>query len=332
MTDRRGLEQAGGDHGVLVGVAWGRPRVIDLDGNGDRLLYHWADGDKLTVTEPRMLTSFMRLGNATPEQILDFAGIWGVLEICEHGMPWRHNKGSSWTDTPAPWDDLAAFLASKDRTGCWPRAWPQLGVASPQYREWLRRLDPGNDWHWIDRFWEPLETWRQYARRAAAIVECAQLVASGKAVNPDLLMRAVESPDPTLDLLPLRVADAAGHLAESVNDWFRISGSWDVRLEWHPQGRPRVVISAEGLCAALGVQLMKVVLGSRDLSLGFLQKLAVCSACGRLYGRDGRRRPAAGRRNYCIECLAERADWRDAKRDQRAGRSKPRRRSNAPRD
>jgi hypothetical protein len=39
---------------------------------------------------PSLLEGFVRLADAPPEQIHDFASKWGVLAVCRHGLPSSH--------------------------------------------------------------------------------------------------------------------------------------------------------------------------------------------------------------------------------------------------
>lgn len=85
-------------------------------------------------------------------------------------------------------------------------------------------------------------------------------------------------------------------------------------LDWPADDAPRLAIEAD-VFGTLVIQLIAAVTGTNGL--------AICDGCGLPYvGR--KRRPQAGRRNYCDPCKGDGKHWRDAKRDQRQGTSKPR--------
>jgi hypothetical protein len=77
------------------------PRDIRLD--GEFLSWPWvqpwgsSDDKRLKrrvayrEAKPDMLARFLRLHSATDETILGYARRWGVLGICDHGLPCSHN-------------------------------------------------------------------------------------------------------------------------------------------------------------------------------------------------------------------------------------------------
>jgi DNA-directed RNA polymerase subunit RPC12/RpoP len=63
---------------------------------GDRLVWFPIVGESAgkDVDAPAdLLLRFVRLADASPQHICDFAARWGVLGICKHGVPSSHNPG-----------------------------------------------------------------------------------------------------------------------------------------------------------------------------------------------------------------------------------------------
>src|SRR5207245_1958373 len=84
---------------------------------------------------------FLKLSDAQPEAILDFARCWGVLAICEHGKPRSH------------------------------------GLAHPRRGGYARCEMLGER---VGRPWEPLEAWWRYARQARGILNVAFELREGR--------------------------------------------------------------------------------------------------------------------------------------------------------
>jgi hypothetical protein len=119
---------------------WACPDVIEVE--GDRL--YWRnnlEGDGWgyypITSGPGLLEGFIRLADASPEAVHTFARRWGVLGICHHGLPATHN--------PRPPE-----LPSRSGTATWCYPLRQSG--------------------W---YWEPLDIWHDFARRARAVLNLA---------------------------------------------------------------------------------------------------------------------------------------------------------------
>lgn len=75
-------------------MGWSVPGAIEVK-DGD--LIYWSpfppDGKsgRFIHSGPGLLDQFLKLADATPEKIRDYARRWGVLQICQHGLPASHN-------------------------------------------------------------------------------------------------------------------------------------------------------------------------------------------------------------------------------------------------
>ena len=257
-------------HRPLPQGAWLLPQKIGLTGGG---LAWQMSSPRYRSSGPSLLREFSRLAGATDEEILRFAGRWGVLELCEHYLPATHSWGEA---GPPP---------SKE-TLCRPRTF-----------EW-----EGTSW-----CWEPLDGWRIWAETARAILNtAAALRLNAKPDEEDAEWLHRGHPDFFESVLPqlremgfIDSSIKAGvwmHLASTVNSWLTLART-----------RPRIFmeknywkieLTSTGLLGAIGIQLLFAVAAGE----GF----AVCSACGKPYRRT--RRPQSGRRNFCPRCGRKAAD------------------------
>jgi len=93
-----------------------------------------------------LLTEFLKLSDASDAAIENYAQTWGVLDICEHGVPATHNARRTAVDPPG--------------SACGPRR-------------------DG------ESFWEKIADWRQFSREARAILNIAADLHLGKRATGD---------------------------------------------------------------------------------------------------------------------------------------------------
>lgn len=282
------------------------PTEIDLD--GDRLVWTWSQDAYRTVRpDDRMLTQFVKLDDASDEQILRYARRWGVLEICRHNVPRTHKPlGPSLTDAPDPVE------------WCESLGWPK------------------------DARWEPLEAWRHFAGQARALLNIVAQLRAGKparyedwnavaqgartyhgrvaGIEAELrevtIGREYAWDGSNLPPRKRRIREERIKRDKPLNgEWARVTGLVN---DWMDLGniRPRLYTEdgrvavrlggGETLFGALAVQLA--------LAISRTDGLAICSACGAPYLPV--RRPSLNRRHYCPDCSKWGA-WRDAARDYR---------------
>jgi hypothetical protein len=262
---------------------WRVPARVDLYGDG--LLWHYIDGPrigKIIHARRGLVDAFVKLADANPEGIRDFARRWGVLMICEHGKPAGHSF---------PRELLTDALNGPEKSGwCTPRGWP-------------------------DECWEPLGAWYMLAREARAMLNvAAALHTQQPAKRGDWHMLVYrtwcgpEGGDPTLDMLnqPRYAAGARAWVEDSVNRWV----AWAAvqpRLIWSGRSSPTIDFEGCGLFGALAAQILAAVNTG-----GWM----FCSGCGKSYD-PGPRRPNPKRRSYCPACREHGVPHRDAMRDLR---------------
>lgn len=285
--------------------------------NGDRLEWWYDNWDpfKGEATPPdrstspkRMLDNFVSI--RTDKDVLRFAQRFGVMFICQHGLPATHSSPHS---TAYPWDDLPQ--PGEKRGWCMA-----LGSDNAKWSE-------GKGWN-EEALWAPLDSWFHYVGLARAILNLGIALHSGqpgavddwKAVLTGGLARQIGQEEVLAEVLAGKRSGRAGvipgfryyvpptapgrlYLSSAVSAWLYL-GNVRPSLVWPPPdfhtrtegGEP--VLELHGgnpLCVfgPLGVQLMVAV------SKG--HAVAICSGCGNPYLREGRK-PQAGRKNFCPEC------------------------------
>lgn len=117
---------------------WFAPDKIEIKGND--LIYRVEDNKGLIRPDQKtmrqeVLAGFLRLAEATDEEILEYASKWGVLGLCEHGLPMAHSLKPIQNHHIAESEDFGCKRTKK-------RGW----------------------------FYEPLDKWRYYSRQVSAIV------------------------------------------------------------------------------------------------------------------------------------------------------------------
>ena len=265
------------DRQVAMGE-WSVPPTVELE--GDSLVWSPLRGNVIVVqfcrSSPGLLGEFIALVNAGDVAIRDFARKWGVLEVCEHGLP---------GEEPVLW--------MSDHRRCRPsRCAPVLRT-------------PGE----ANVYREPLAAWRLLSRQAGSMLNLAASLYSGQLGTPEDMTQVLDALGERFRGLPSDTALAGFRLSEAINAWLVLGGVRPV-VAWggYECRSGTVMLGGGGLFGALAVQLLMQVSRSDGL--------AICSACGTAYtplSRAGRpRRPAAGRRRYCQSCRHAGASKRDA--------------------
>jgi hypothetical protein len=248
---------------ILGGVRLLRLPQVEL--RDDRLVWgYFLDGtEPQEVDAPRdLLLRFVRLADASSEDICGFASRWGVLGICEHGLPSSHNPP------------------------------PPFGVHDgPDYS----CRPPGDD---IGVYWEPIEPWRHLARQARALLNIAARLHEGelgKAADWRVVYERSRGGGPFGKRYRGSLVVERIVLADCVNELLLL-GNVRPALSWGPgkshSSKAEVSLRGWGLFGVLAVQLLMAV--SRTAGL------ATCSYCGESYSPT--RRPRAGCLNYCPGC------------------------------
>lgn len=272
----------------------------------------WREGRRQVRPGVGLIVEFRRLHTASADEILDFARRWGVLGICDHGLPTSHHpdclpttrrEGGNWY-FQEPLSVWRRYSACADAV---------LNVAGEVALERNGRADD----------WRVLFRWREEDERQPGdwpigwgyvpVVRLRERGFRDSEIDDDLI-------DKHARLLGLpwgSLSRAREMLAVHINGWIRMSGTvpwldWDPKLQvWRidliPSGYAFSSGLTLGLLGALSIRLMLVAADSE----GF----ALCTSCHQSYVPN--RRPDPTRRNYCQTC-GNKAAWRDAARDSRA--------------
>jgi hypothetical protein len=252
------------------------PAVIDIDCG--LLVWNW---DKALIRNPPrpkadglgLLMEFMRLADARPETILAFARKWGVLEICQHGLPCTHNRRKvitlfgRWCE-PLPYADLENFM-------------------------------------------EPIIYWYFYAKQMRALLKVASQLEQGKTGAAED-WKILLDPGPGIyprnkaalfePFFGRTVAEDRTAVRVMVERWATLG---DVRPTLPLDGEQRFVSFDNTLFGMLAIQVM--------LAIGRTEGLGFCSGCGEHYAPTRRQTkvsqrnycPACGKRAAWRDAKAE---------------------------
>ena len=265
-----------------------RPARVRLVGSpGERFIaWTWKEAQFLRPKAMAKLWDFLRLAEASDETIVRFATRWGVLELCEeHRWPATHNTGPG----ELGYRELEAILPQ------WRLDHQVFRVPALRAEEQVRgllcspvRIEDG----W---FMEPIEGWRQWARRFEAALRLVMDMGSDKKG------RGGTPSDWELICDPAEYGARGRSLPElewQINHWgntarlrpsispirFREGRGWMYGIE----------LSPAGLFGVLVAQLFAVLTSDNELHR--------CDRCNRPYA--SRRKPYRGR-SICPGCKPE---------------------------
>jgi len=262
------------------------------------------DYARSVVATDEVLSTFLQLGSATPEAILDFARTWGILRLCKHGLPATHShsphgsvyfgEDTAYVFERYPYCQPLGTSALDDNEGYDPisgwRSISRMGKALVDIMAKLNRDELGSD-----------DDWNVVYERSTM-----------KRIGKDIVQQRLDCVSVVNTWL--RVADLRPQL---VYDWNPFNHEWkDMKVADKPRLREGTYIRFEtdrfrgsSLFGHLACQLMTIALG---------HGVAVCSACGKMYG-PRKRKPKYGQNNYCSKCGLK-AARRDASSRYRARR------------
>lgn len=246
-------------------TGWLVAGVAEFDAQGSNLVWTSPPGH-LVVPRPGIAERFA--GLSTGKRILSFAREYGPLGTCSHGFVGQH-RGDGTLGNPG-------------------LCWQPLGP-------------------------EPLTTWRYWIQRADAIRALTGMLVDGLTAIDDKrdvlsLIGTLDAPAPSMEptrdravtawLAPLKkIRERTGWaarreaLAGAIQDWVALAA---VRHEvaWYPS--PGVVVRADGVFAAVGLELLYGVTGDRGSM--------ICDGCAEEFTLWQKHRPQAGRRKFCRKC------------------------------
>lgn len=253
---------------------------------------------------PGLLTCFLNLAEAEDEQILAFAERWGVLGLCDHGMPHTHRPFAPYNVTDVQYREgepengpngavNLPIVVTVLSDWCRPRGWVECGGAGGH---------------------EPPSLWRNYSRLAAVIVKTIA------ALHED----GAQAKRPRAEVEYLRSGALVEYekAAEVPVGWIDLDGAIS---RWLGMGDVRQFLrlrdatvtvqlgthcidgSTCGLFGALAVQLLMSAAGGGGL--------AFCEACKEFSNPESK--PRSGVRWFCHECREKGAPRKFAARDYR---------------
>jgi hypothetical protein len=299
----------------LAGSAVLVPSSVELKEEG----LQWRVSFPLTVSNYRqtgngLLEDFIKLIDASKEQIRAYAERWGVLQICKHGYSRSHNS-ATW---PRSWLHLSRWARYVPESWCQPLRFQcginQCGKKTPANKPLLPLYGEKGclSMDFYEEGWEPIERWRYFSSQARAILKIAANVNQDLVAMPDdweLVYQAYKNElDPRLDRQ--NIDDNRRLISFALNDWLQLG---DVRPQfvWKDE-MPKLEIGGPTLFSHLAVQLTLVA--SRT------QAIVFCSHCGNQYRPS--KRPNRNRRNFCDKCVEKKVPVALASHDYRKRKDK----------
>ncbi|HEX5731512.1 MAG TPA: hypothetical protein VF131_01665 [Blastocatellia bacterium] len=249
---------------------WRVPSLVKVE--QDHLIYSVRDRSvSLNPLKPfQVLEDFLGLEGASDDHIVIFAKRWGVLGICEHGLPASHNSMYIPFDGP-----LAQEILQKGyRDTCLP----------------VRNSG--------DMGYEPLEAWRFWIQQANTIIRLAADLHSNRRGDIKYWQILRYNPHHFEGFLgnnktpsnPPPVVLGRIILASYLNGWLQLTG---VQPFFYWEGHQTFLRLAswttDQLLSVLGTQMMLMI----NRSSGY----ALCSSCGRPFFL--RRGQGISRNVYC---------------------------------
>lgn len=285
----------------LPSSSWTVPFVLEIREGALTIAKRGESRRREARPEPGLLESFAALADASDEEILRFAGKWGFLKLCRHGLPMRHEGRI------AIGKDACVFTGKESLT-----AWRLYSRTAGLVLTIAARLldgESGGVAEWAKLYPETIEAiddvalWlRSEEERLASVFLDHRDVEEGRLFFRSMVTRS----DPSA------LAYQRNELARFVSRWLELA---DVRpaLRWGTPTSVEVEFEAvpASLFGALGVQLMAM--------LGRSNPPRRCDACGRFFSPA--RRPSTGKRRFCSRPECKREAVNAAKRDARARRA-----------
>ena len=257
---------------------WTRPTKVEFA--IDDTWIRAAGGEWVESTEiaERLLHDFLKLTDGVSDGVLAFCAKWGMVELCQHGLPSTHRP-------------CRPFLSPSGPDQCHPASVPDGTFESG----------------------DPVDAYVRYARSARALIAVSREVHAERAV-PTHLWDGVDEIS-LVNVEPIRIGQRTKERAlevdrlrflAAVESWLELG---DVRLQVAFARRtPTIVFGGGTLFSALAHRLALAALR--------LGGTFSCTSCGTAFVPE-KRRPRPNDRAYCSECQEENRPARDRSRRHR---------------
>lgn len=254
-------------------------------------------GSRLVSGGRQMLERFADLYKRDDDAIAVFAGRWGLLDICTHGIA----AGHPGTQVPVSLGLMGPLTFTYFlRADCvqdvsepisvwryWSLQCSALLSAASRLRD--RRPPAPEDWHALFK----MPPWAAYG--ASPSREAQQRIYEAQQISEERIRSGALGRDSEREVV-----------AGAVSAWLHLANV-GIAVRWEKR-RPKIVVTAGGLLAGVALQLA--------LAIGDADGWAVCTGCGKFHAPS--RVPVPGRATYCETCRDSRVPERLASRAYRA--------------
>jgi hypothetical protein len=318
LLDRTGMSREDGSLDRLFGTA----DVVRI--YREVTLLDGEHGPTLHVADPRdfhwqkarrdSLAGFLRIAEAKPKAVLEFARRRGMLELCQHMVPAQHNS------------HRRSVVMRANRSHDLKRY--TLGNGRIRFEAWEPKGEPGGPFGCTPICVEPVAVWQELAQEARMVLWVAAKLRLGQGVTPrdgSVAAAACAAIDRFEQEHPSDEWES--------RSWLQLQWLWDRVDCWLLAGDvgPRVEVEHrwEGTRMVGGTGKLQLVWYAQSLFEALARDLALlvtstagvatCAGCGTAF--IPKRKPIAGRNTWCDDPECRKAAGREYTRRSRGRRN-----------
>jgi len=258
-----------------------------------------------------MLRDFMDLAEASVDNVVQYARRWGVLGLCEHGLPYAHNA----SEFPLPWirwntkSQRYELPLPENVYGARYDSWKRIATAGNRNLTLVKQRPCQPAYVGLASYIEPIDDWFEWARSVRATMHIAATLHEGKPGSESDW--TLLQPGKQFSGIHIWEQDRATQwvaLTLLLNEWASLAGlrpvlSVDDDAPTFLMGVPQVSVGR--LFGVLVLEMMAAI----SRSTGF----KICRDCGTPFVRQGR---GGDGYKYCEDC-GTKAAWRRASKKYR---------------
>ena len=288
--------------------------------------HSWREsGPQLKAVDDDLLPEFLSLSNASDRRIREFTKRYGVLALCEHGLPFCHNlprlhfPGIIWNPHLRRFELEFPAEAYGDSESSISFEVSRLNQAalSPRDVGCFPQLTKDR---W---FFESFDAWRMLAQAVGGLCRLSYSLARGKAGSEEdwlCIIRQFETTNVIRSFWQMELKTQRQMLSTYLNRMVRWGATYPT-LSWS-EDVPRLAFAPPlhrvgGLWGTIAIKIL--------FQANRVGGIEICYHCGLPYVLD--RRPRAGQRTFCQVCRGKKKPGAYASAEYRKSKSARARRS-----